>query len=161
MTDALPRLDTELAGWYHLLTVPEDYDEEADLEQAIATAFAHCRPGGVALFLPDFVRETFVEQTDHGGHDGPDRALRYLAWTHELDPTGTTFVTDFVYLLRETGRPIRHLHDRHIRGVFPRATWVALPTRAGFSVRPSPVDPARVTTADIFVGVRPVHDPRP
>ena len=36
---------------------------EADLRQAITTAFVHCRPGGVALFAPDHVRETFVSTT--------------------------------------------------------------------------------------------------
>ena len=51
---------------------------EADLRQAMETAFVHCRPGGVAIFAPDCVRETFVPQTDHGGHDGAGRALRYL-----------------------------------------------------------------------------------
>ena len=32
---------------------------EPDLRMAIDTAFVHCRPGGVALFAPDFVRENF------------------------------------------------------------------------------------------------------
>jgi|LDZT01.1.fsa_nt_gi SAM-dependent methyltransferase len=31
-----------------------------DLASAIATAFAHTAPGGVAMFQPDFVSETFV-----------------------------------------------------------------------------------------------------
>src|SRR5439155_674947 len=49
-----------------------------DLKQAMETAFAHRRPGGVALLAPDHVRENFQPGTDHGGHDGPGRALRYL-----------------------------------------------------------------------------------
>ena len=32
---------------------------EADLQAAIATAYVHTRPGGTALFIPDFTRETF------------------------------------------------------------------------------------------------------
>lgn len=31
---------------------------EADLRAAMATAYAHLRPGGVVLFAPDYVRET-------------------------------------------------------------------------------------------------------
>lgn len=54
---------------------------EADLRRAIETAYAHCEPGGAALFAPDHVRENFQASTDHGGHDGVNRALRYLEWT--------------------------------------------------------------------------------
>lgn len=43
---------------------------ERDLRAAIETAFVHCRPGGAALFAPDCVCETFVSETEHGGHDG-------------------------------------------------------------------------------------------
>jgi len=54
----------------------------ADLEAAIRNAHRHCRAGGVALLVPDYVRETFVARTEHGGHDGDDgRSLRYLEWT--------------------------------------------------------------------------------
>ena len=37
-----------------------------DLRQAMETAFAHCKAGGVALFVPDHVRETFQPSTEHG-----------------------------------------------------------------------------------------------
>ena len=47
---------------------------EHDLRAAIATAAAHCRPGGVVLMAPDYVRETFRPGTDHGGHDGAERS---------------------------------------------------------------------------------------
>src|SRR5688572_33237863 len=30
MSESLPRLYTDLAGWFHLLTAPEEYAEEAD-----------------------------------------------------------------------------------------------------------------------------------
>jgi SAM-dependent methyltransferase len=55
---------------------------ETDLRLAIETAWVHCAPGGAALFAPDHVRETFrPPYTDHGGEDGPARALRYVEWT--------------------------------------------------------------------------------
>ena len=59
------------------LTTPED------LSAAMETAFVHLAPGGAALFVPDSVRDTFEPRTEHGGHDGGDRALRYLEWTWE------------------------------------------------------------------------------
>ena len=49
---------------------------ESDLRAAIQTAFVHCRPGGVAVFVPDRTRETFVVETDHDGNDGSRRSGR-------------------------------------------------------------------------------------
>src|SRR5688572_3021685 len=46
---------------------------EEDLKKVMETAYAHCRPGGVALFAPDHVRETFRPETSCGGHDGGGR----------------------------------------------------------------------------------------
>ena len=75
---------------------------EADLIAAMRNAYRHCRAGGVALFVPDCVRETFVGETRHGGHDGEDgRSLRYLEWTIDPDPVDTTYRTDFAIVLRE------------------------------------------------------------
>jgi hypothetical protein len=107
---------------------------EADLRRALATARAHLASGGVAILAPDCVRETFRPRTAHGGHDGADgRALRYLEWTWDPDPRDTTFVTDFAYLLLERGEASA-VHDRHVEGLFPRATWLAALAAEGFRV---------------------------
>ena len=103
----------------------------ADLRAAIQTAFVHCRPGGVALFVPDHLRETFRPRTDHGGHDGPGRSLRYLEWTWDPNPDDDTYLVDFAYLLRD-GDGITVEHDRHVCGVFARAQWLRLLEEAGF-----------------------------
>lgn len=105
---------------------------EADLLQALQTAFVHCRPGGGALFAPDHVRETFRPSTDHGGTDGPTRALRYLEWTWDPDPADTTYVVDYAYMLREADGSVRVEHDRHIEGLFSRNDWLRLIAEAGF-----------------------------
>ena len=245
MSDEEPRLYTELAGWFHLLTAPEDYAEEAelyrlllveacddpprtvlelgsgggnnashlkahfeltlvdrsrqmlelsralnpecrhlagdmrdvrlgetfdavfvhdavayittedDLAATIATAAVHLRPGGAALFVPDFVRERFEPHTGHGGHDGPDRALRYVEWFWDPDPADTTYVCDFAYLLREGGE-VRCVQDRHVCGLFPRATWLELIARAGLEGlhRSGPPDEEPAGT-ELFVGKKP------
>lgn len=125
---------------------------EADLRSAFETAYVHLRPGGVAVFLPDFVAETFRPATDHGGHDDADgRALRYLEWSHDPDPADTTVLTDFAYILREADGSVRTLDDRHVEGIFPRATWLRLLADAGFGVDVSTDSEGR----DVFVGVRP------
>jgi len=97
-----------------------------DLRRSMETAFAHCRPGGAALFTPDHVRETSLPLTDHGGHDGDGRALRYLEWTYDPDETDTTYVVEFAYLLREAGQPVRFEHEQHVCGLFPRSWWLQL-----------------------------------
>jgi SAM-dependent methyltransferase len=74
---------------------------ETDLRRVIETAYVHCKPGGAALFAPDHVRENFRASTDHGGHDGVNRSLRYLEWTWDPDPADSSYVVDYAYLLRE------------------------------------------------------------
>jgi ubiquinone/menaquinone biosynthesis C-methylase UbiE len=104
-----------------------------DLQAAIRTAYRHCRAGGVALLVPDCVKESFVAETRHGGHDGDDgRSLRYLMWSIDPDPTDATYRTDFAILLRDHDGDTRVIHDSHIEGIFPRAEWVRLLREAGF-----------------------------
>lgn len=244
MSDALPRLYTDLASWFHLLTAPEDYAEEAalyrdlllatsasrprsllelgsgagnnashlkrdftcslvdpapgmlelsrklnpecehaigdmrstrlgktfdvvfihdavaymtteaDLRLAMETAALHCRKGGVVLFAPDCTRETFAPETSHGGHDGEGRALRYLSWTWDPDPSDATYVVDYAYLLRE-GDVVRTVHDRHVEGMFPRATWLALLAEVGFDqVRAHPRVLEGEDYGEVFVAAR-------
>lgn len=129
---------------------------EDDLRAAFETAFVHLRGGGVAAFLPDCVKESFVPATDHGGHDehpdGTGRGLRYLEWTTDPDPADSTYQVDYAYLLREADGRHRVVQDRHVEGLFPRATWLRLLADVGFEARVS-VDP---WARDVFVGRRPV-----
>ena len=123
----------------------------------MATAFAHTRPGGVALFVPDCTRETFATGTDHGGHDGTDgRALRYVEWTTDPDPSDTTYEVDFAVVLHEPGRDARVVHDRHVLGSSPSTPGSTCSRRAGFSaqVDPGAAGPTDEAAADL-PGLRP------
>ncbi len=124
--------------------------DEAELGAAIRTAYRHCRPGGGAVFVPDCVRETFEPRTRWGGHDGPDRGLRYLEWTWDPDPTDSQYLADFAYMLREPDGSLRTITDRHVFGLFARADWLRLISEAGFEVRRVVDDYGR----DVFVGSR-------
>jgi SAM-dependent methyltransferase len=104
-----------------------------DLRRAVETSFVHCRPGGVALFVPDHVRETFQPSTEHGGHDGGGRALRYLEWSYDPDESDTAYSVEYVYLLREGGGAARCEHERHEFGLFPRDEWLRLLGEVGFA----------------------------
>lgn len=109
---------------------------EADLRAALETAFVHLRPGGAAVFAPDFVREAFIGGADHGGHDGFDgRALRYLEWRTDPDPDDTTYITDYAIVLRHADGSVEVRHDRHVHGLFPRHRWLDLLTDVGFQAR--------------------------
>jgi len=130
---------------------------EQDLRQTMATAYAHCRPGGVALFAPDYTRETFAPATTHGGHDGHGRAMRYLAWIFDPDPSDTTYTVDFVYLFHEDGRAARTEYERHIQGLFGRADWLRCLTEVGFqaAMRPFAHSELPADQVVVFLGVKP------
>jgi SAM-dependent methyltransferase len=244
--DGHPRLYTDLASWFHLLTSPEDYEEEAaiyrqmllnhcsklpktvlelgsgggnnashlkahfnmtlvdlssemlgvsrplnpecehiqgdmrsmrlgrefdavfvhdavcymtsenELRHAIETAFVHCASGGATLFVPDYIRENFREQTENGGHDGDGRALRYLVWTRDTDGTDCVYEVDFAYLLVEDVQPARVVHDHHVEGLFSREIWMRLLTDVGFKARELPFLHSEVPEGSVvFVGVKP------
>jgi SAM-dependent methyltransferase len=125
-----------------------------DLAAAAATAFAHTRPGGAALFAPDYVRESFHERAElHSGDDG-GRSLRCLEWAWDPEPTDGTYDVEYAFLLRDaTG--VRAVHDHHLEGLFTRATWFELLEGTGFRVElvDRPFDDT--TTDSIFLCRRP------
>lgn len=103
-----------------------------ELAQAVATAFVHCRSGGLALFTPDETRERFEPGTSCGGSDDGARGFRYMEWTWDPDPTDETIVTDYAFLIRDQSGEVRVVHDRHRHGLFPRDVWLETIRAAGF-----------------------------
>lgn len=122
---------------------------EADLLAVMETAFEHLRSGGVALFVPDHVRETFVADTDHGGSDTERGSVRFLQWVTDPDPRDTTYLVDFAILIRDQDGHVRLMHDRHTYGLFPRAKWRSLLRQAGFKL-----NPVNDFGRDVFLGRR-------
>ena len=131
---------------------------EEDLARAIATAFAHCRPGGLAVFAPDHLRESFTESNDDDARDGDDgRSVRYIEWAWDPDPADTEVLVEYAFLLREPGAPVRCVHETHRCGLFPRDTWLQVIAEAGFT----PAVVIEETAEDrepreIFLGRRPL-----
>lgn len=129
---------------------------EDDLNAAAATAAAHLRPGGVALFCPDDLAENFEPDEDCGGHDGPDgRGLRYLEWSQPGE--GATVQVDYAFLIREADGKMRVVHDRHHTGRLPTQAWFDALESAGLV--PSKValvhSEVEADRHHIIVGVRP------
>jgi SAM-dependent methyltransferase len=107
--------------------------DETDLRLAMETAFVHCRAGGLALFVPDNIRENFEEGSDHGGNDAVDgRGVRYLEWTWDPDPEDTWILTEYAFLLRDADGVVRVAHETHKTGLFSKARWLELLGEVGF-----------------------------
>ncbi len=129
----------------------------ADLARAITTAFAHTAPGGVALFQPDFISETFEPGTETGGSEAGGRALRYIEWRWAPDSRTDIYVTDMAYLLRDESGAIEVLHDRHVMGLFSRSVWLELIAAAGFEPIAVPFEHSANCDGghDVFLGLGP------
>lgn len=113
---------------------------EDDLSSTFATAAAHLSSGGVFVCAPDWVRETFRASASAHGPRGVDPELTMFKHAFDADPTDTTVEEVYLFTLRR-GRDVQVVEDRHVLGLFPLATWLALMDAAGFDVekRPYPV----------------------
>jgi len=131
-------------------------NSEYELSQAIRTAFKHCRLGGAALFAPDYTRETFLANTEHGGHDQGDRGLRYLSWTWDPNPSDSSYIEYMVFLLKMGKQEIKCFTDEHICGLFNRAEWLEIIRMAGFSPQCIPFEHSQVDSGkmDVFLGLK-------
>jgi SAM-dependent methyltransferase len=123
---------------------------EDDLRRALETAAAHARAGGALLVTPDHTRETFAPNAGHGGHDAPDRSMRYLSWAYDPDPSDSWYNVSFAFLLREEDGPAIPRFETHRFGLFPRDVWLALLREVGFEARIVAAEDGR----DLFLGRR-------
>ena len=93
--------------------------------------------------------------TEHGGHDGAGRALRYLEWTWDPDPDDDTYLVDFAYLMRD-GDEVDTSYDRHVEGLFAQHVWLDLLREVGFEPRTVPIQLSDVEHEMVaFVATRP------
>jgi hypothetical protein len=131
-----------------------------DLNSALKTAYAHCKPGGVALFAPDHTRETFKPYTGHGGYDRGSRSLRYLEWAWDPDPADTTIQCLMVYVLRQAGDQVQIIEDRHICGLFSQAEWLSMLAEVGFEGRSLLLELSEIEpySGQVFIGVKPPEE---
>lgn len=111
---------------------------EAEVRALAATLREHCLPGGAIVVCPDATAETVTFDTDHGGHDGDGRAMRFLEWTTPGRPGTFEYVVDYAYIYHEAGKPPRVELDRHINGALPQAVWLAALRDAGFDAWTEP-----------------------
>ena len=107
---------------------------EDSLRQVIETAFAHCRPGGIALFVPDYTAETFRASDGHGGGGrdpaGRQASFRERAW--DPDPADACIQVEYEFVLHEADGQVAVVRESHRLSAFPAATWHRLLAGAGF-----------------------------
>jgi SAM-dependent methyltransferase len=134
---------------------------EDDLGAAMETAFVHCRPGGVAVFLPDATLEIFDPSSDTGGSDAQDgQGVRLLEWSWDPDPDDVTHRVEYAFLLRSADGHVEVVHETHVLGLFPRATWLRSLTGAGFQAERIVEETSEARTPrDVFIGRRPSSPP--
>lgn len=113
---------------------------EDDLRLVVDTAFAHCRPGGIAVFAPDHTAETFRASTGGGGggHDGSGRQASFRERTSDPDPGDDWILVEYEFTLREADGTVRVVEEAHRLGSFGRDTWLRLLTAAGFAAQSRP-----------------------
>jgi SAM-dependent methyltransferase len=131
---------------------------EGDLRLVIETAFAHCRPGGIAVFAPDHTAETFQASTGGGGggDDGSGRQASFRERTSDPDPDDDWILAEYEFTLREADGTVRVVPEAHRLGSFSRDTWLRLLTAAGFAADRAPGVPGGDgrTNRVMFVGRR-------
>lgn len=127
---------------------------EEDLRAALHTAYEHCKPGGVVVIVPDWVAETFRPHTTHEGEDAGERGVRSLEWIWDADPNDTKVNYELILALKE-GDELRTVVDRHVVGVFSRATWVRLLEDVGFEAKVVEDLSTEAERSEVFLGHKP------
>jgi SAM-dependent methyltransferase len=136
-----------------------------DLRLVIETAAAHTKPGGIALFVPDYVEDTFRELlgTGGGGIDAAGRTADFTERTWDPDPRDDCVQADYEFRLHEADGTTRVIHESHRLSAFSRELWRDLINQAGFELAdwPEPAtghQPATGQPANLFIGVKPPAD---
>jgi SAM-dependent methyltransferase len=139
---------------------------EADLLRVAQTAFAHCRPGGIAVFAPDHIADTFTPGAGAGGGgDGSGRQASFRERTWDPDPRDEWIKAEYEFVLRGTGHSVEVVRETHRLGAFRRQTWLRVLSAAGFE-RPACGDATptaaghgnrtgRIGLRNLFTGYRP------
>jgi SAM-dependent methyltransferase len=140
---------------------------EDDLAQVIETAWAHCRPGGIGLFVPDYTAESFSADNGHGGSSEPGgRQASFREWTWDPDPDDDWIQSEYEFTLRAADGSVQVVSESHQLGAFGRETWLRLLRGAGFDLESGaelepPAGPAASAATVRGDGTEPDDEDRP
>jgi len=108
---------------------------ENDMLATFKTAAEHLESGGIFVTSPDYLKETFTDNTIHHHESKSDGTtdLTFIEYSHDPDPEDTMTETIMVLFIKKDGQTKVEL-DRHQTGLFPKATWIKLLQKSGFIV---------------------------
>lgn len=120
---------------FDAVAIPDSIDYMAsldDLRQAIQTAVAHLKSGGVLLVVAK-TEETFQSNNFAytGEKDGVHVTLLENNYINPFRPN--TYEATLVYLIRRQGELTIHT-DHQVLGIFPQATWEQIFNDAGLTM---------------------------
>jgi SAM-dependent methyltransferase len=126
---------TELGCLFDAVVIPDAIaymTTRSDLQQALATAVKHLKPGGV-LFIVAHTRDEFRENnfTYCGSRD--DLEVTVFENNYILKPSGDQYEATIIYLIRRAGE-LQVYTDRHLLGLFGLETWQDLLNSLGLKV---------------------------
>lgn len=112
---------------FDAVVIPDSIDYMAsldDLRQAIQTAVAHLKTGGVLIVVAK-TEETF--QNNNFAYTGEKDGVHVTLFENNyINPlVSNTYEATFVYLIRQQGELTIHT-DRQVLGLFSQATWEKL-----------------------------------
>jgi SAM-dependent methyltransferase len=131
-----------------------------DLRLVVSTAVTHCALGGIAVFVPDYVKDTFRELTGTGG-GGIDQAGRTASFTERTwdpDPRDSWVQADYEFRLSAADGSTQIISESHRLSAFSRELWHRVLAEAGLEPVPDPEPPvsgAGHRPRNLFVSRRP------
>lgn len=113
----------------------------ADVTAVLANAHRHLRPGGVVVFAPTHVTETFEDhEVAHDHHTAPDgTAVTYAVYAHDPDTRDTSIETVMVYFIRRRDGSLRVEQDRDCCGLYSISKWTTMLIETGFQPHVQPL----------------------
>ncbi len=110
----------------HYMTTP------GELIKAMETAKAHLRKGGVAVFMPCYVKETFVNRdVSHALSKSDPPEFTYMARAWDKDPSDDLYELKFYLFSRKSGE-LKVYEDAHTLACYADAVWRKCVKEAGF-----------------------------
>jgi SAM-dependent methyltransferase len=136
---------------------------EGDLRRVIETAFAHCRPGGIAVFVPDHTAESFhAASAGGGGRDPAGRQASFREWAWDPDPADDWILAEYEFVLRTADGEVEVVREAHRLGAFSRGAWLRLLADVGFDPQagsgaepPGGAGSSGEMPRNLFIGRRP------
>jgi SAM-dependent methyltransferase len=111
---------------------------QAGLRQVTTTAFAHCRPGGIAVFVPGHTAQTFRPGTGRGGSSAAGRQASFRERTWDPDPADDWVQAEYEFTLRDADGSVQVVREAHRLGAFSEQAWLRALTAAGFTAQAGP-----------------------